>query len=278
MTLNAISTKSSTMSLALGPLEVRLFEFLQRRSPKSIGSGDLERCLGWSREQERSVLSRLARKGMIVRVRPGLYLAPPGLPPGGAWSPGEFLALTTLMADRGARYQISGPYAFHRHGWSEQVPNRVHVYNDRISGNRRIGPHAFTFIKVAEERLGDVEKVEAPGGIEVVHATRARALLDAVEDWSRFHTLPAAYDWISREVQNDDGFAARLIAAAMRHANQGTRRRIGAVLEKQSVAEGLTRRLERTLHPTSSSIPWDPSRPKRGELSPRWKVVFNHGE
>ena len=84
--------------------------------------------------QERRVLSRLARKGIIARVRPGLYLVPPRLPPGGRWSPGEFLALSTLMSDRGGRYQVSGPNTFYRYGWTDQVPNRLYAYNNQDLG------------------------------------------------------------------------------------------------------------------------------------------------
>ena len=126
--------------------------------------------------QERRVLSRLARKGIIARVRPGLYLVPPRLPPGGRWSPGEFLALSTLMSDRGGRYQISGPNAFYRYGWTDQVPNRLYAYNNRISGDRQIGAVALTLIKVADERLGGTEIARTPDGIDVVYASKARSL------------------------------------------------------------------------------------------------------
>jgi len=51
----------------------------------------------------------------------------------------QYSALNTLMADRGGRYQIYGPNAFNRHGLSNQVPNRVYAYNNRLSGERTIG-------------------------------------------------------------------------------------------------------------------------------------------
>ena len=114
------------MSTSLGPLEnaaPRLYP-----GPQRPISGDrrnrprpgLDRDTG-----TRTVLSRLVGKGVIARVRRGLYLLPLRLPPGGRWSPGEFLALSTLIADRGGTYQISGPNTFYRYGWSEQIPNRL---------------------------------------------------------------------------------------------------------------------------------------------------------
>jgi predicted transcriptional regulator of viral defense system len=263
------------MSTVLGQLETRALAFAQARPGRPLETGDLARGLGWTGEQERKVLSRLARKGLLVRVRRGLYLAPPRLPLGGKWSPGGFLALATLIDDRGGRYQISGPNAFHRYGWTEQIPNRIYAYNNRISGDRQVGPVALTLIKVSDDRLGGTEVVHTPEGLDVVYASRARSLVDAVYDWSRFDSLPRAFGWIQDEISRDDAFAADLVEAAVEFGNQGTIRRIGGALERAGVRQGLLRRLERKLRSTTSLIPWVPSRSKKGTGSQRWGIVFN---
>src|SRR5271157_947658 len=127
------------MSASLGPLEMQLLSYAQGRNLQSVGAGELRSAFGWTAPQERRVLSRLAGKGLIARVRPGLYLTPSRLPPGGRWSPGEFLALSSLIEDRGGTYQICGPNTFSRYGWTDQIPNCLFVYNNVISGNRQIG-------------------------------------------------------------------------------------------------------------------------------------------
>ncbi len=265
------------MAQSLGPLEMKLMAYVQGRAGRTLAAGDCTRDLGWSLVQERNVLSRMAKKSLIVRVRPGLYLVPPRLPPGGRYSPGEFLVLDTLMKDRGGRYQISGPNAFHRYHWTDQVPNRLYVYNNRISGNRAIGPVGLSLIKTPDARLGGVEIVRTPEGIDFVHASKARALVDAVHDWSRFDTLPRAFDWIRQEVDREDAFAADLVQATLAFGNQGTVRRIGALLERLDVQPPLLRRLERGLGPSSSFIPWIANRVKRGRIDKRWGVVMNEG-
>jgi hypothetical protein len=191
------------------------------------------------------------------------------------------LALTTLIEDRDGAYQISGPNTFQRYGWTEQIPNRVYAYNNRISGDRQIGPVALTLIKVSDDRLGGTEVVRTPDGLDVVYASKARSLVDAVYDWSRFDTLPRAYDCIEREVTRDDGFAADLVEATIRFGNQGTLRRIGATLERLELPEPLLRRLGRALRPSLSFIPLAPNAPKKGKpengkTSKRWGVVFNY--
>ena len=141
-----------------------LLAYSQSRSQREVTAEELIGELGWTAAQERSVVSRMARKGLVARVRPGLYLVPPRLPPGGRWSPGQFLAIATLMNDRGGRYQIAGPNTFYRYRWTDQVPNRLYAYNNRISGDRQIGPIAMTLIKVADDRLGGTEVVRTPDG------------------------------------------------------------------------------------------------------------------
>lgn len=270
-----IYENKKTMAESLGPLEIKLLAYVQGRTSPTLASGECAVALGWSQAQERGVLSRLSKNGLIVRVRPGLYLVPSRLPPGGRYSPGEFLVLDTLMKDRDGRYQISGPNAFHRYGWTDQVPNRLYVYNNRISGERMIGPVALTLIKTPDARLGGVDIVRAPDGIAVVHASRARALVDAVHDWSRFDTLPRAFAWIAREVEQDDAFAAKLVEDTIRFGNQGTIRRIGAWLERLDAPAQLVRRLERGIRPSMTFIPWIPNREKRGKTDKRWGVVIN---
>jgi predicted transcriptional regulator of viral defense system len=122
------------MPAGLGNLEMRFFAYIQLRGAQTVRTGELSRGLDITPTQERELLSRLMRRTLIARVRRGLYLVPPRLPPGGKWTPGDFLALFTLMADRSGRYQICGPNAFYRYGWEDQVPNRVYAYNNRISG------------------------------------------------------------------------------------------------------------------------------------------------
>jgi predicted transcriptional regulator of viral defense system len=265
------------MAVVLGKLESQFFAYVQMRRSQTVRTGELVSALGIRPQQEQELLSRLARHNLIARVRRGLYLAPPQLPPGGKWSPSESLALNTLIDDRSGRYQICGPNAFYRYGWDEQVPNRLYAYNNRITGQRNVGAVAMVLIKLTDDRLGETETVKTPDGGDVVYSSRARSLVDAVYDWSRFNTLPAAYDWIRNELARDSRMAGQIIRVALQYANVSTLRRLGRLLETAGVKNPLLRKLEEVITPTSALIPWTPSLPKRGTLDKRWKVVVNDG-
>jgi predicted transcriptional regulator of viral defense system len=263
------------MKFELGQLETQFFAFVQARERSSVETGDLVKAFGWNPTQERKLLSRLARKGLVTRVRRGLYLTPPHLPPGGRWSPGEFLALATLIEDQGGTYQICGPNTFSRYGWTDQIPNRLYAYNNRISGNREIGSVRISLIKVADHRLGGIDLVKMADGLEVPYSSKARSLIDAVYDWSRFNSLPDAYEWIRCEIVKDERLTPELIDNCLKFGNHGTLRRIGKLLEREGIREALLRKLERAIHPSSSFIPWVPGRAKRGVIDRRWGVVVN---
>jgi predicted transcriptional regulator of viral defense system len=259
----------------LGQLETRLLAYAQMRGLRTARSGELAGPLRLSPLQERHLLSRMERAGWVARVRRGLYLLPPRLPLGGAWSPGELLALDMLVRDRGGAYQICGPNAFNRYGFDDQVPTRLYAYNDRISGDRTIGAAALTLIKVARARLGAVETVRTPEGVVAAYSSRTRSLVDAVYDWSRFDTLPRAYGWIERELSAGRVRAADLVSTALRYGNQSTIRRIGVLLEREQASPSLLRKLERGLNGSASVIAWVPNRSRRGALSRRWGVIVN---
>ena len=263
------------MAKQLGQLESLLFAHVQMRGLRVVRSGDLTGPLRISTKQERELLSRMARSGIIAQVRRGLYLVPERLPLGGKWSPDESLALNTLMEDCQGRYQVCGPNAFLRYGFDEQVPARVYAYNDRLSGDRKIGAVALTLIKVSNSRLGAVERVKMPDESVMVYSSRTRTLMDAIYDWSRFGSLPRAYEWIRQDIEAKLISPADLIKVAVQYGNQGTSRRIGALLERLGVSDSLLKKLQRILKPSRSLIPWIPDAPKRGTINRRWGIIFN---
>jgi len=67
----------------LGTLEMRFLAYVQMRKMDVVRTGDIAKALNLSSKQERELLSRLSRSGMIIRLKRGAYLVPPRLPAGG---------------------------------------------------------------------------------------------------------------------------------------------------------------------------------------------------
>jgi predicted transcriptional regulator of viral defense system len=263
------------MARKLGQLETAALSLAQMRNLRTMQVGQLASGLRISAKQERELLSRMSRSGLIAKVRKGLYLFPPTLPLGGIWTPDDATAINALMTDRNARYQITGPKAFNRYGYSEQLPSLTTIYNDAISGERRIGSISLKLVKVARDRLGGVEKVGTPTGETLVFSSRARTLVDAVYDWSLFDSLPDAYDWIRNELAAGRVTADEVARATVHFGNMGTIRRIGVILDRFGASKASLSRLERVLTATTAKIPLVPTRPARGPVARPWGVVLN---
>jgi predicted transcriptional regulator of viral defense system len=151
----------------------------------------------------------------------------------------------------------------------------VYAYNNRLSEERTVGAITVTLIKVADARLGDTEESTTREGLTVTYSSRVRTLVDAVYDWARFGSLPRAYAWITRELAHRRVKPVELVATTLRYGDLGTIRRMGALLEKRGANAGLLQKLEKALPESSGTIPWIPTRPKRGTLDRRWGLVMN---
>lgn len=108
-----------------------------------------------------------------------------------------------------------------------------------------------------------------------MYCSRIRSLVDAVYDWSRFGSLPRAYQWIRAELANDKRAASRLVKTALEYGNISTIRRLGKLLELEGVSPAQLRKLEKALPPTTAYIAWVPTKPKRGVVDRRWGVIYN---
>ena len=259
-----------------GKIPAKVLPTLQATGRSHFQIGDLSKEFNLSAVQERSLVRRLVRSGEMIRLRRGQYLFRPQNQRSAPWTPTEALALKSLILDSDGQYQLCGQITFQRYGWDDQIPNRVHAYNTLVSGSRTVGAVVLALIKVEASRLGSTEITVTPDGTELIWPTRARALFDAVYDWSRFNSLPRGYDWIRAELKRDGSLAADLVEVTLQFANQGTLRRIGRLLQDVEAPAGLIRKLERRVAPSSSFIAWDPTRPKRGSIDRHWGVVFNH--
>jgi predicted transcriptional regulator of viral defense system len=260
----------------LGNLSSRFFAFVQLKKLDIVRTGEIVPILDISASQESDLFRRLSASGWIVRLKRGVYLVPSRIPAGGKYSPGAALILQKLMdEEKKGKYQVCGPTAFNFYGLDEQIPSVTYLYNNRLSSNRTIGNLAFRFIKIAEERLGGINVVRTRQDAEIIYSSKARTLMDAVYDWSRFNSLPRGYDWIRQEIKNDPKLVSELIEATTRYGNIATTRRIGYLLDTYVRNSRIINRLQRQLSTSSSLIPWIPGRPAKGSINRKWGIIVN---
>jgi len=259
----------------LGELELRSLAYVQFRKIEILKIGDLVKGIGLTQSQEFYLLSRLESKGQIIRLKRGFYFVPSQLPPSGKLSLSEYSILSKYMEVEKAEYQLSGPTMFHQYGFDEQIPNMHFVYNDRISGEKTIGGHRFVFMKTKADRLKYSSILKESSGEKVLVATKAKALVDAIYDWSRFNTLPRALSWIVAGVRKDNRLKIQLIRVVLEAGNLAAVRRIGCLLAHNGFSKSSLLKLKERLGKSKSLIPLVPRKPVRGSVDRYWGVIIN---
>lgn len=198
---------------------------------------------------------------------------PQKLPPGGKWTPSEYVLLACLMEEMNARYQLTGPSAFNFYGLDQQVPNEIAVYNDKISGIRRIGGLKLILIKVNRKRLGQTQSL--PNQSEVRIGTIERVLVDAIYDWSRFGTIPRAYGWVLSYLKKDQKNYSKLVNVALQFGNIAVLRRLGYLFQKGGAKPAILKKIRRGLPTSKGLIPLIPNRKSRGKVDLTWGIIVN---
>ncbi len=138
-----------------------------------------------------------------------------------------------------------------------------------------IGNLAFQFTRVTDARLGATNAVHTREGGEIIHSSKARTLVDAVYDWSRFNSLPRGYEWIQQEITQDANLVSELVEATAQYGNQATVRRMGYLLDVLAQPSRIIKRLQRQLSDSKALIPWIPGKPVKGTVNRKWGVVVN---
>jgi len=261
-------------SSQLGPLETQAFAWVQLKKRQLVRSGEIASVLGLTLKRETELFGRLCRSQLILRLMKGLYLFPLQIPPGGKWGPNPDWVLAQFMAALAVPYQVTGLWAFHRYGFSEQVPSRMAVYNTKLSGEKIIGNTGYDFIKVDSKRLGSTDVKVTTDNIAVVFSSSARTLFDACYDWDRFGTIPKVFGWIGMRV-DDKKLMTDLINATALYGNIGTTRRVGYILSHLGVSKDRVKKLQEIATDTTSFIPLNPSQPKRGPIDKTWGLIIN---
>lgn len=260
-----------SIPLELGPLESLLLAWSQARGVERTTTAELATAVRLTMPQARQLMKRVRRKGLAIALQRGLWLLPPKLPPGGRWSVPPDVVLRHLFEAKGGDYQETGLGALQYQGLTDQVANVTTVYNTLFTGHRTIGGLPFQFIEVAPERLGALDKKALP---QRRVGSLPRVIMDAVYDAARFGTLPAAYHWI-RERKDEPRFLDQLAACAIAHADAGTCRRIGAVMELLEAGVAARRKLQRTVEPVRTFIPLVPGRGTKGSTMRNWGIIVN---
>ncbi|MBF0363855.1 MAG: hypothetical protein HQK49_22740 [Oligoflexia bacterium] len=264
-------------SFQFGPITTQFFAWIQAKKINIVKQGDVTRVLNISDNQERTLLYRLNKSKLIIRLFRGIYLVPDRIPPGGKWSPDRYIVLFQFIQNMGIKkYQVTGLEAFNRHGFTSQIPQMISIYNDKISGIKTIAENKYQFIKVTPERIGNTIDIQLKNeGDKILIGSMARIIFDAIYDYYRFSSLPDAYDWLI-EIKKNKEVILELVNITCNIGNVASKRRVGFIIDKVLKLDlRITNKLSKSLTKNVKAIQLVPNKKWSGKIDRKWGIIDN---
>jgi len=119
------------------------------------------------------LIEKLQKKKRLVPIKKGIYMVVPLRAVDKRWSLSELeMANYLLKGD----YYIGLCNAFNLHGFTEQVPNKLFIFNTRYSSEKEILHYKIKFFKIKREKLfGILDRYKYP------YSDKERTIIDALD-------------------------------------------------------------------------------------------------
>ena len=118
------------------------------------------------------LIEKLQAKKRIVSIKRGVYMVVPFSAVNKKWVLDEYKIIDHLLKQD---YYIGLYNAFNLHGFTEQIPNKLFVFNTKYSFDKEILHYKFKFFKVKKDKLFGIIKDKYP------YSDKERTIIDALE-------------------------------------------------------------------------------------------------
>lgn len=257
-------------SVGLSKRERALLSAWERARTKSVSLEEIARTVG--EPVARVVASTLVRKGVLDRIRPGLYAVRPFRAMGRPWTFSALVAVELLLA--GEPHYIGGLAAFTLHRLTcQQHTSVIDVFAVSFRRPRRLGDAEVLFHrrkpKAFQSGLTRIDVDATP----VVVSDPERTILDALEEFRVVGGMIEAMRLFREALPHVD--EARLAACALETARDSTCQRLGLLFERARVTGPFMAALRARATRSTGQHLLIPGMRKVGPLHAVWGVVEN---
>lgn len=256
----------------LGAIERSALRALAALEQPVISSADVMRATAYDRVSSNLLLSRLARKGWLHRLRRGVYAL---VPLSSASNTPVLQDPLAAAMELFAPCYVSGWTAAHHWGLTEQLFNSIVVYSARPQrrSEHLIGGITYRVRHVPERAIFGTTRIWS-GPTPVEMASVHRTMIDALDvphmagGGRQVLDIAAAY-WERRDARPDD-----LLTLAERLGRRTVFKRLGFTAENFAVPSSAW--VARCQEQMSTGVSlFDPEGPRRGPIVSRWRIRIN---
>jgi predicted transcriptional regulator of viral defense system len=257
----------------LGSRSSTLWVELNERGHTTFSLRDVEEITGLCGSSARTLIHKAERRGLITRLRSGLYTLVPFELGRATEYVGDPYVIAREMCE-GRSYFLSHATAMELHRMVTQPQFTIYVSSTLRTPPRSVHGHEYRFLTLKPADFFGLTQVWVTKQQSVTVSDKERTLLDALRQPQYAGGIPevAKALWISR----DGVKIQRLLDYAQHFSSGALRRRLGFLLELYQMASAA--QLE-PLHSklTSTYDRLDPTLPKSGSFHSRWRLQLNVG-
>ena len=255
----------------LGSQAARLVTELHERGTTVFSNADVEEISGLAPKSARNFVASLVRRGVVTRLKPGLFI----LVPFELGREREFLGNPLVVARElagGSDYFVSHASAMEIHQMVTQPQLVIYASATRAIRPRTVLGTEFRFVRCKPDHFFGITDHWATKTERVRASDLERTILDGLkqpEHCGGFTEVAKGY-WMRRE----DIEAGRLVDYALRLEVGAVIRRLGFLLELfDADVPGEIERLRKRLTPSYAVL--DPLLPAGGNYLARWRLRLN---
>jgi predicted transcriptional regulator of viral defense system len=216
--------------------------------------------------------SRLVRKGVLDRVRPGLFAVRPFRAVARPWAPPALVAVELLLADE--PHYVGGLIAFTLHRLTlQQYTSVVDVFLPSYRRPRRIGNARVLFHRRRADVFSNGITHVDVDGVPVATTDPERTVLDALEEFRVVGGMEEAINLFEQALPKIDPKV--LAEQALTIARDSTCQRLGLLLERAEVHGPFMPQLADRAAASTGIHVLVPGRAKDGPVHPTWRVIEN---
>jgi len=266
-----MSTQPNIQSKTVGRQTAGLLAGLYDRPQSTFTLADAQEITGLSSHLASSLLHKAVRRGLVSRLKPGVFvIVPPELGSASEYAGDPYLTAKRLAG--AAPCFISHASAMEIHRMVTQPQLAVFASSSKRLRSRIVHGTQFRFVYVQPEHYFGSMKHWVTKQESVEISDLERTVIDGLRqpEYCGGITEVAKGLWMRHE----DMQATRLVDYALRMATGAVVRRLGYLLEIYAIAsESELARLRDAL--TQTYAPLDPMLPEEGTHLRRWRLQLN---
>jgi predicted transcriptional regulator of viral defense system len=256
---------------SLGPQTSALFVELNERSKATFNLRDVEQITGLRGSSARTLIHKAEKRGVVTRLRPGLYnLVPFELGRATVYVGDPYIIARELCG--GQDYFLSYASAMELHRMVTQPQLTLYVSSAIRKPSRTIHGYEYHFVAVKPEQFFGITQVWITKQQSVAVSDRERTIADGFRHPQYAGGVPevAKALWMTRSEIN----IPRLLEYTERFQSGALTRRVGYLLELYKMASPKQlAKLRTALSSTYDRL--DPTLPKTGPYQARWRLQLN---